>query len=97
MDGCRLLLVMVPPGLGKSRMILAAVLMVDYKAFKIIYSHESLMDADSEVLSKLKTLIESSGKTLAWNVASDQASVECDPLTCIFVDESDDVIVDKQL
>ena len=88
---------MVPPGLGKSRMILAAVLMIDYKAFKVIYSHESLMEADKEVLLRLKTVIEGSGKILSWNVATNQASVECDPLTCLFVDESDDVIVDKQL
>ena len=97
MDGCKLLLVMVPPGLGKSRMILAAVLMVDYKAFKIIYSHKSLMEADTEVLIQLKTLIERSGKVLNWSEARDQASVECDAQTCIFVDESDDVVVDKKL
>ena len=91
------LVVTMPSGMGKSRVILHAVDMVPYKQFQVTYSSQELRAAEKPALDGLALLLKESGVTITSVVATEQADVECDPTVCQVVDECDHVLIDLRL
>ena len=90
------ILMCIPAGQGKSRVILTIPLLVDktrFNSFLILYTHQSLLSRDMQYLEHLKSFLKHSCD-VQFRVLVENEPVIGDNKTLVIVDEADQVFLD---